>query len=90
MSPSSIVVLGGGLTGLSSAFHLARRFPSARVNLVESQNVLGGWVRSTRVTLDIPGGGQADVLLESGPRTLRPAGKSVLELVSESVLGHFL
>lgn len=84
MPPSSVVILGGGLTGLSSAFHLARRFPSTRIILLERQKVLGGWVQSKRVTLNVPNGGQAELLIEAGPRTLRPTGKSVLELVSRS------
>lgn len=73
-----IAVLGGGLTGLSSAFHLSRRFPGSRITLVEKQKRLGGWVRSDRV--QIPGK-EATVLLEGGPRTLRPNAPSVLELV---------
>ena len=78
MPPQHIAVLGGGLTGLSSAFHLSRRFPSTQITLIERQKRLGGWVRSERVVLP---GTTTSVLLEAGPRTLRPHGKSVLELV---------
>ena len=81
MFPKSIAVLGGGLSGLSSAFHLSRRFPTAKVTLIEKQTRLGGWVRSQRVTIKE----NASVLLEAGPRTLRPNSKSVLELVIYSV-----
>ncbi|KAH9478720.1 Protoporphyrinogen oxidase [Psilocybe cubensis] len=77
MPPTHIAVLGGGLTGLSSAIHLARRFPTSKITLLEKQGRLGGWVRSERV--DLPQIG-ASVLLEGGPRSLRPNGKSVLEL----------
>ncbi|KAJ7598914.1 hypothetical protein C8J56DRAFT_915358 [Mycena floridula] len=73
-----IVVLGGGLTGLSSAFHLSRRFPKAMLTVLEQKNRLGGWVNSTRVTIP---GSSATVVLEDGPRTLRPNAKSVLELI---------
>ncbi|KAJ3500439.1 hypothetical protein NLJ89_g9794 [Agrocybe chaxingu] len=79
MPPPNIAVLGGGLTGLSAAFHLSRRFPTAQITLLEKQARLGGWVRSERVELlQI----NASVLLEGGPRTLRPNGRPVLELVN--------
>ena len=83
--PRSIAVVGGGITGLSAAFHLSRRFPprtGTRITLVESSPRLGGWVRSERVRIKDPNGREADVLLESGPRTLRPNSKAILELVS--------
>ncbi|KAF9051632.1 hypothetical protein BJ165DRAFT_1365252 [Panaeolus papilionaceus] len=75
---TSIAVLGGGLSGLSSAFHLARRFPNHQITILEKQANLGGWVKSHRVNLSP----NDSVLLEGGPRTLRPNGKSVLELIN--------
>ncbi|KAF8178232.1 protoporphyrinogen oxidase [Pholiota molesta] len=78
-APAKIAVLGGGLTGLSSAFHLSRRFPKSKVFLLDNQTQLGGWVRSERVALPEFGG---SVLLEGGPRTLRPNSKAVLELIN--------
>jgi protoporphyrinogen/coproporphyrinogen III oxidase len=96
ISPSHIAVLGGGITGLSSAFHLSRRFPAARISLIEQSFRLGGWLRSERVSLQ-DGSSQNDpkstslranstgtVLLEAGPRTLRPNYDAILELVSET------
>ncbi|KAF8830604.1 hypothetical protein HHX47_DHR2001142 [Lentinula edodes] len=76
-----IVVLGGGLSGLSSAFHLSRRYPEALITLVEKTHRLGGWISSERVQVRDGSGHTADILLESGPRTLRPNAKSVLELI---------
>ncbi|OSD05137.1 Protoporphyrinogen oxidase [Trametes coccinea BRFM310] len=85
MGSPSVTIVGGGLSGLSAAFHLSRRFPAssgARITLVEKSNRLGGWVKSERARVkDRYGGRQADVLLESGPRTLRPASKAILELI---------
>ncbi|KAK0203610.1 hypothetical protein DFS33DRAFT_1260662 [Desarmillaria ectypa] len=72
-----IAVIGGGLTGLSSAFHLSRRFPDAFITLFEKRHHLGGWVRSERVDV----GPSQQMVLEAGPRTIRPNAKSILELV---------
>ncbi|KIP04479.1 hypothetical protein PHLGIDRAFT_120646, partial [Phlebiopsis gigantea 11061_1 CR5-6] len=79
--PTRISVIGGGLSGLSSAFHLSRRFPSAQVTLVEQSPRLGGWVHSERVQVRDESGNEAGILLERGPRTLRPNSKAVLELI---------
>lgn len=84
--PAHIVVLGGGITGLSSAFHLSRRFPQALITLLEQNPRLGGWISSERVTVRDAHGREANVVLEAGPRTLRPNAKSLLELVRTSLL----
>lgn len=81
MPPSHIAVLGGGLSGISSAFHLSRRFPTSSITLLEKSNRLGGWVKSERVEVKDAHGNAARILVETGPRTLRPKGKAVLELV---------
>ncbi|KAI0073769.1 Protoporphyrinogen oxidase [Panus rudis PR-1116 ss-1] len=82
MSLKGVTILGGGLSGLSSAFHLTRRFPSVPLLLIERSSRLGGWVRSERVMVQDSRGTQARILIEAGPRTLRPNGKSVLELIN--------
>ncbi|KAM6503230.1 protoporphyrinogen oxidase [Amanita muscaria] len=79
-APEHIVILGGGISGLSSAFHLSRSFPESRITLIEKEDRLGGWIRSERVTVRTPAA-SSSILLEAGPRTLRPVDKSVLELV---------
>ena len=73
-----VVVLGGGITGLATAFHLSRRIPQIKITLVENQDRVGGWMRSERVEL---GAGKGHVVLEAGPRTLRPRSQALLELV---------
>lgn len=70
-SPENIAVLGGGISGLSSAYFISKEFPTSKITIFESGKATGGWIRSRRV--DVPGG---DILFEYGPRTLRPGLKA--------------
>nr|XP_039248289.1 protoporphyrinogen oxidase-like [Styela clava] len=67
---SRIVVLGGGVSGLSSAYYLARgllrRNVKYDITLVE-KNKLGGWMQTENFGEDGP-------VFELGPRSLRTAG----------------
>lgn len=90
MSPTSIAVVGGGITGLSSAFHLSRRYPQTRIHLFEKSKREGGWLKSRRVDVKGYNGEQANVLLEAGPRTLRPKSGAVIELVRASNVSYFI
>ncbi|KAI8906531.1 Protoporphyrinogen oxidase [Powellomyces hirtus] len=78
MQPKSYVVLGGGITGLSTAWHLSRLAPKAsKITLVEKTSHLGGWVHTKL---------QHGQIFELGPRTLRPvgdAGRATLEMVHQ-------
>lgn len=77
--PPNIAILGGGITGLSSAYYLSQQLPAANITLYESTERLGGWLRSKHVDV-----GNGTVVFEQGPRTLRPhtpAGLVTLELV---------
>lgn len=78
-SPQNIAILGGGITGLSSAFYLSKSLPSANITLYEASDRLGGWLRSKHVDM-----GNGKIVFEQGPRTLRPhtpAALVTLELV---------
>lgn len=61
-------MLGGGISGLSSAYFISKEFPKSKITVFEQQKELGGWIKSSKV--QVPGG---DVTFESGPRTLRKA-----------------
>ena len=78
----NIAILGGGVTGLATAFDIARTVPDAKITIYERSNRLGGWLDS-EIT-DVDGG---EVLFEWGPRSLRPdmggAGRSTINLVSK-------
>ncbi|KAM7055261.1 protoporphyrinogen oxidase isoform 2-T4 [Molossus nigricans] len=62
----TVVVLGGGISGLAASYHLSRAPKPLKVVLVEGSERLGGWIRSVRG----PGG----AVFELGPRGIRPAG----------------
>jgi oxygen-dependent protoporphyrinogen oxidase len=86
MSPRThIAVLGGGISGLSTAWYLARSAPAnVSITLLEGSKRTGGWVHSERINDPQHAGGS--ILLEHGPRSLRPQGVSglnTLEMVCE-------
>ncbi|XP_017370550.1 protoporphyrinogen oxidase isoform X2 [Cebus imitator] len=74
----TVVVLGGGISGLAASYHLSRAPCPPKVVLVEGSERLGGWIRSVR--------GPNGAIFELGPRGIRPAGAlgaRTLLLVSE-------
>lgn len=68
-----IGVLGGGITGLASAYFLTREHPSAKITIYEAKDRVGGWLESKRVPVK-----DGNVLFEAGPRTLRPQANGTL------------
>ena len=75
-----VAILGGGITGLASAFYISEAFKDVHVTLYEASSRLGGWLRSSSVDV-----GNGKVVFEQGPRTLRPNvpnGLVTLDLVS--------
>uniref|UniRef100_A0A8C4LVR7 Protoporphyrinogen oxidase n=1 Tax=Equus asinus TaxID=9793 RepID=A0A8C4LVR7_EQUAS len=62
----TVVVLGGGISGLAASYHLCRAPCPPKVVLVEGSERLGGWIRSVR--------GPDGAIFELGPRGIRPAG----------------
>jgi NAD(P)-binding Rossmann-like domain len=62
----NIAVLGGGITGLATAFELSRTVPGAKITIYEAAKRLGGWMDSEIVPVD-----DGEVVFEWGPRTLR-------------------
>lgn len=75
-----VAVIGGGITGLASAFYISKMFKNVPITLYEAGSRLGGWLRSTSVDV-----GNGNVVFEQGPRTLRPNtpnGLVTLDLVS--------
>lgn len=63
-----IAVLGGGITGLTTAFYLTRKLPEARIVVYEADTRWGGWLKSDRIKVSKDG--KEEVLLERGPRLI--------------------
>lgn len=55
-----ILILGGGISGLSAAWYYRKRYPSAEIVLLEKNERLGGWIQTRR---------DGGFLFEEGPRT---------------------
>lgn len=72
--PSDIAVLGGGLTGLTTAYYLARFLPKAKITIYEAGDRLGGWVRSDKVQVSGADGNIGTVVFERGPRAVMSQG----------------
>ncbi|KDB24597.1 protoporphyrinogen oxidase [Trichophyton interdigitale MR816] len=73
-----VAVIGGGITGLTTALHLASQH-STRVVLYEKSNALGGWMQSETVDID-----SGKVVFDYGPRTLMgglPDAMATVELL---------
>ncbi|KAG9124363.1 oxygen-dependent protoporphyrinogen oxidase [Ceratobasidium sp. 392] len=80
---ATIGILGGGISGLSAAFHLSRRLGSnsnARIVILEKTKRLGGWIKTENTTIHA-GGKPHSLVLEAGPRSLRPRSLEMLELI---------
>jgi len=69
----TIAVVGGGLTGLTTAYFLAKRLDkSAQITVYEASSRWGGWLRSEKTPVDV-GGVKTQVLFERGPRSMSTA-----------------
>ncbi|RCI11489.1 hypothetical protein L249_7297 [Ophiocordyceps polyrhachis-furcata BCC 54312] len=65
-----IAVIGGGLTGLTTAYRLAKQQPrSTKITLYEASSRLGGWIQTDYAEVDV-GGVRGRISLERGARTM--------------------
>jgi len=81
---ADVAVVGGGLTGLSAAYHLAAARPGARVALLEADN-LGGGASGRNTGMLGPGVGQSLPALAQrlGREPAAALYRSTLEAVSD-------
>lgn len=70
--PKDIAVLGGGLTGLTTAYYLTRFHPSAKITIYEAEDRLGGWVDTERTQVITKEGKLVNVTFERGARAVTP------------------
>ncbi|KAM0332137.1 hypothetical protein ACHAQA_002410 [Verticillium albo-atrum] len=69
--PENIAVIGGGITGLTTAHYLAKSVPEGtKITLYEASDRLGGWLDTQKVEFE-QNGHKSVVQFERGPRTLR-------------------
>lgn len=66
-SNARVGVVGGGISGLTFTYFLAKLRPDVHVTIFESKPRTGGWIHS----LDTKDGEGNPIMLEQGPRTLR-------------------
>ncbi|XP_028679029.1 protoporphyrinogen oxidase isoform X1 [Erpetoichthys calabaricus] len=74
----TVVVIGGGISGLSTCYYLSKNSQSSKIILLEANKRLGGWMHTIRR--------EDGAVFEQGPRAIRPAGvigRNTLKMVSE-------
>lgn len=95
--PSSVAILGGGVSGLSAAYYLSKSSPKTKILVIEGSKRVGGWIRSQRVspgfhsstsTANATDSDSNKVLFEVGPRSLRPVGPGGAAILSMVLPGN--
>ncbi|KAG4302371.1 hypothetical protein PCK1_001353 [Pneumocystis canis] len=72
LSTNSIGILGGGISGLSTAWYLSHLLPpSTKITILESSNRLGGLLNTKKIDFSY-----GTIYFEEGPRSLKPTGVS--------------
>ncbi|GAB5369138.1 hypothetical protein AAMO2058_001379800 [Amorphochlora amoebiformis] len=81
MASTRVAVIGGGIAGLSAAYHLRVALPHAKVVIFEASDRTGGWIRTEK---------RGNFLFECGPATLRgyPAGEDTWDLIRDIGIEH--
>src|SRR6476646_8678426 len=80
-----IVIIGGGIAGLSAAYYATKRLTNAQIILLESSDRWGGKITTDRAALD-----QGQFIIEGGPDTFLATKPYATTLCKELGLGHRL
>jgi len=80
-----IIVVGGGIAGLSAAYYAQKNIPDAHVTLIESATYWGGKITTDRVTFD-----DGQFIIEGGPDTFLASKPWGVALCKELGLGERL
>lgn len=87
-SPVEIVIIGGGIAGLSAAYHAQKKAPEARITLLEAADRWGGKIATDRISLNGPQAGQ--FIIEGGPDTFLASKPWAVALCKELGLSERL
>jgi len=82
---SHIVIIGGGIAGLSAAYYAQKKAPEASITLLESAGRWGGKIATDRVTFD-----DGQFIIEGGPDTFLATKPWAVALCKELGLGERL
>jgi protoporphyrinogen/coproporphyrinogen III oxidase len=82
---NQIVVVGGGIAGLSAAYYAQRNIPDAHITLIESASQWGGKITTDRVAFD-----DGQFIIEGGPDTFLASKPWGVALCKELGLGERL
>src|SRR5215211_5768721 len=83
--PVEIVIIGGGIAGLSAAYYATKKVPDAQITLIESSNRWGGKITTDRVTFE-----HGQFIIEGGPDTFLATKPWSVALCQELGLGDRL
>ncbi len=85
MPVNQIVVIGGGIAGLSAAYHASRKIPGAHITVIEASDRCGGKIITDRVAFE------GDLfIIEGGPDTFLATKPWGVTLCKELGLGERL
>ena len=88
-----IVIIGGGIAGLSAAYYATQKMPEAQITLLESDSRWGGKIITDRVAFDeVPplSRGDGQFIIEGGPDTFLATKPWGVALCNELGLGERL
>ncbi len=80
-----VVIVGGGIAGLSAAYYATRKLPQAKITLIESSNRWGGKIMTDRVSM-----ADGQFIIEGGPDTFLATKPYATALCKELGLGDRL
>ncbi len=82
---TKLVIVGGGIAGLSAAYYARKKMPEAEITLLESSDGWGGKITTDRVTFD-----DGQFIIEGGPDTFLATKPWGVALCKELGLGDRL
>jgi oxygen-dependent protoporphyrinogen oxidase len=77
-----IVIIGGGIAGLSAAYYATKKDPAMQITLIEASNHWGGKISTDRVAFD-----NGQFIIEGGPDTFLATKPYATALCNELGLG---